>query len=269
MGRQWSAGKLVLILDAVHWNPEAPPRTLPCVRLREKSLDSSKEPKAKRYAEAGGREKKRLRRKKLGFPMLLHAQRDAPTLGCFTLNPIRHGPSQWRDPVGLLPPQKEHQWSAGKLVLILDAVDWNPEAPPRTLPCAACSAVRHHLVVRAANSDVEKSLDSSKEQEAKRYAGAGGREKKWLRRKKLGFPMLLHAQRDALTSGCFTPNPTRDLIRTLHNDLNTLPHLFDTNTVTIIAISSGTYWTTTSLSLMPGPSQWGDPVELLPSPQRN
>jgi hypothetical protein len=27
MGRQWSAGKLVLILDAVHWNPEAPPRT--------------------------------------------------------------------------------------------------------------------------------------------------------------------------------------------------------------------------------------------------
>nr|KAJ0204770.1 hypothetical protein LSAT_V11C500281690 [Lactuca sativa] len=34
MGRQWSAGKLVLILDAVHWNPEAPPRTLPRVRLR-------------------------------------------------------------------------------------------------------------------------------------------------------------------------------------------------------------------------------------------
>ncbi|CAL8162499.1 unnamed protein product [Prunus armeniaca] len=32
MGRQWSAGKLVLILDAVHWNPEAPPRTLPRVR---------------------------------------------------------------------------------------------------------------------------------------------------------------------------------------------------------------------------------------------
>ncbi|TYK24171.1 hypothetical protein E5676_scaffold75540G00010 [Cucumis melo var. makuwa] len=34
MGRQWSAGKLVLILDAVHWNPEAPPRTLPRVNLR-------------------------------------------------------------------------------------------------------------------------------------------------------------------------------------------------------------------------------------------
>ncbi|GER45593.1 cytochrome P450 [Striga asiatica] len=34
MGRQWSAGKLVLILDAVHWNPEAPPRTLPRVHLR-------------------------------------------------------------------------------------------------------------------------------------------------------------------------------------------------------------------------------------------
>ncbi|PKI36999.1 hypothetical protein CRG98_042621 [Punica granatum] len=34
MGRQWSTGKLVLILDAVHWNPEAPPRTLPRVRLR-------------------------------------------------------------------------------------------------------------------------------------------------------------------------------------------------------------------------------------------
>nr|GEY99280.1 hypothetical protein [Tanacetum cinerariifolium] len=32
------------------------------------------------------------------------------------------------------------------------------------------------------------------------------------------------------------------LIRTLHNDPNTLSHLFDTNTVTIIAISSGTYW---------------------------
>ncbi|KAH0680252.1 hypothetical protein KY284_021337 [Solanum tuberosum] len=27
--KEWSAGKLVLILDAVHWNPEAPPRTLP------------------------------------------------------------------------------------------------------------------------------------------------------------------------------------------------------------------------------------------------
>ncbi|KAL4180971.1 hypothetical protein AMTRI_Chr12g268770 [Amborella trichopoda] len=25
---------LVLILDAVHWNPDAPPRTLPRVRLR-------------------------------------------------------------------------------------------------------------------------------------------------------------------------------------------------------------------------------------------
>ncbi|WOG81113.1 hypothetical protein DCAR_0100258 [Daucus carota subsp. sativus] len=34
MGRQWSAGKLVLILDAVHWNPEVPPRTLPRARLR-------------------------------------------------------------------------------------------------------------------------------------------------------------------------------------------------------------------------------------------
>jgi len=47
-----------------------------------------------------------------------------------------------------------------------------------------------------------------KEPEAKRYAGAGGREKKGLRREKLRFPMLLHAQRDAPTSGCFTPNPT-------------------------------------------------------------
>ncbi|KAL9276431.1 hypothetical protein ACSQ67_026036 [Phaseolus vulgaris] len=37
----------------------------------------------------------------------------------------------------------------------------------------------------------------------------GGREKKRLRRKKWRFPMLLHAQRDAPTSGCFTPNPTR------------------------------------------------------------
>lgn len=35
---------------------------------------------------------------------------------------------------------------------------------------------------------------------------------------------------------------TRHLIRTLHNDPNTLSHLFDTDTVTIIAISSGTYW---------------------------
>ncbi|GKD67352.1 hypothetical protein Tco_1309460 [Tanacetum coccineum] len=48
----------------------------PNQRRREKSLDSSEEPKAKRYAGAGGQEKKRLRRKKLGFPMLLHAQRD-------------------------------------------------------------------------------------------------------------------------------------------------------------------------------------------------
>ena len=35
---------------------------------------------------------------------------------------------------------------------------------------------------------------------------------------------------------------TRHLIRTLHNDLNTLSYLFNTDTVTIIAISSGTYW---------------------------
>ncbi|MCD7455619.1 hypothetical protein HAX54_028828 [Datura stramonium] len=34
MGWQCSVGKIVLILDAVHWNPEAPPRTLPRVRLR-------------------------------------------------------------------------------------------------------------------------------------------------------------------------------------------------------------------------------------------
>lgn len=39
---------------------------------------------------------------------------------------------------------------------------------------------------------------SSEEPEAKRYAGAGGREKKLLRRKILGFPMLLHAQRNNL-----------------------------------------------------------------------
>lgn len=32
------------------------------------------------------------------------------------------------------------------------------------------------------------------------------------------------------------------MIKTLHNDPNTLSHLFDTDTVTIIAISSGTYW---------------------------
>ncbi|KAL4589270.1 hypothetical protein LXL04_002176 [Taraxacum kok-saghyz] len=34
MGRQWSADKLVLILDVAHWNPEALPRMLPRVRLR-------------------------------------------------------------------------------------------------------------------------------------------------------------------------------------------------------------------------------------------
>nr|GMC84347.1 neurofilament medium polypeptide-like [Ipomoea batatas] len=34
MGLQWSASNLVLILGAVHWNPEAPPQTLPRVRLR-------------------------------------------------------------------------------------------------------------------------------------------------------------------------------------------------------------------------------------------
>ncbi|KAL0391358.1 UNVERIFIED_CONTAM: hypothetical protein Slati_4570800 [Sesamum latifolium] len=101
MGRQWSAGKLVLILDAVHWNPEAPPRTLPRVRLR---CDVSFSPRSMKKGDVsgffrrtgsealcrgGGREKKRLRRKKLGFPMLLHAQRDAPTSGCFTPNPTR------------------------------------------------------------------------------------------------------------------------------------------------------------------------------------
>jgi hypothetical protein len=31
---------------------------------------------------------------------------------------------------------------------------------------------------------------------------------------------------------------TRHLIKTLHNDLNALSHLFDTNTITIITISS-------------------------------
>ncbi|KAI5667528.1 hypothetical protein M9H77_17381 [Catharanthus roseus] len=36
-------GKLVLILDAVHWNPEAPPRTLPRVHLR---CDASFSPKS-------------------------------------------------------------------------------------------------------------------------------------------------------------------------------------------------------------------------------
>ncbi|KAF3613068.1 hypothetical protein FXO38_03816 [Capsicum annuum] len=34
MGRQWSAGKLSLILDTVHWNPEAPPQALPPFCLR-------------------------------------------------------------------------------------------------------------------------------------------------------------------------------------------------------------------------------------------
>ncbi|GJW04353.1 hypothetical protein Tco_1563209 [Tanacetum coccineum] len=57
----------------------------------------------------------------------------------------------------------------------------------------------------------EKSLDSSEESEEKRYAGEGGREKKRLQRKKLRFPMLLHAQRDAQTSGCFTPNGRKEL----------------------------------------------------------
>ncbi|KAK4411968.1 hypothetical protein Salat_2998700 [Sesamum alatum] len=107
MGRQWSAGKLVLILDAVHWNPEAPPRTLPRVRLRcGKAPPSCASSQLRRINEEGRRKwilpknrkrsampgrgdgkKKRLRRKKLGFPMLLHAQRDAPTSGCFTPNP--------------------------------------------------------------------------------------------------------------------------------------------------------------------------------------
>ncbi|KAK1410013.1 hypothetical protein QVD17_36545 [Tagetes erecta] len=52
--------------------------------MKKGELDSSEEPEAKHYVGVGGREKKRLQRKKLGFPMLLHAQRDAPTSGCFT-----------------------------------------------------------------------------------------------------------------------------------------------------------------------------------------
>nr|GLL21595.1 hypothetical protein CFOL_v3_28609 [Ipomoea trifida] len=131
------------------------------------------------------------------------------------------------------------QWSAGKLVLILGAVHWNPEAPPRTLP---------RVRLRCDGSFSPRSMKKGDVSLFFRRTGSetlcrgGGREKKRLRRKKLGFPMLLHAQRDAPTSGCFTPNPTRHLIKTLHNDPNTLSHLFDTNTVTIIAISSGTYW---------------------------
>ncbi|KAK8962502.1 hypothetical protein KSP40_PGU000293 [Platanthera guangdongensis] len=54
----------------------------------------------------------------------------------------------------------------------------------------------------------EKSVDSSEETKVKHYAGERGWEKKLLRRKRLGFPMLLHTQRDAPTSGCFTPNAT-------------------------------------------------------------
>nr|GFA34040.1 hypothetical protein [Tanacetum cinerariifolium] len=57
--------------------------------------------------------------------------------------------------------------------------------------------------------------------------------------KKLGFPMLLHTQRDAPTSGCFTPNPT---------------------SIPLVGMGRPT----TSLSLRPGTSQWGDPVRLLP-----
>ena len=37
MRRQWSTSKLVLILDAVHWNPEAPPQTLPANERRAES----------------------------------------------------------------------------------------------------------------------------------------------------------------------------------------------------------------------------------------
>ena len=38
-----------------------------------------------------------------------------------------------------------------------------------------------------------------------------------------------------------TESNNRHLIRTLHNDLNTLSHLFNMNTVMIIVISSSTY----------------------------
>ncbi|KAL4553900.1 hypothetical protein LXL04_040020 [Taraxacum kok-saghyz] len=168
------------------------------------------------------------------------------------------------------------QWSAGKLVLILDAVHWNPEAPPRTLPrvrlrcgkappCCASSQLRRVSL---------KSLDSSEEPEAKRYAGAGGREKKRLRRKKFWFPMLLHAQRDAPTSGCFTPNPTSndhsDLLWYLLVRQDPIGHehrkvlLFANPSIPLVGMGRPT----TSLSLRPGPSQWGDPAGLLP-PQKN
>ncbi|KAK4381861.1 hypothetical protein Sango_2926600 [Sesamum angolense] len=63
MGRQWSAGKLVLILDAVHWNPEAPPRTLPrvaCGAINEEGRRKWILPKnRKRSAMPGGGDGKR------------------------------------------------------------------------------------------------------------------------------------------------------------------------------------------------------------------
>ncbi|KAL4378940.1 hypothetical protein GQ457_02G039860 [Hibiscus cannabinus] len=64
------------------------------------------------------------------------------------------------------------------LVLILDAVHWNPETHHERYRAFVCGAVRHHPVVPTANFSVrEKSIDSSEEPEAKRYAGIGGREK--------------------------------------------------------------------------------------------
>jgi len=145
MGRQWSAGKLVLILDAVHWNPEAPPRTRPRVRLR-----CGKAPPCCASSQ--------LRR--VSLVILIK-----PLLRCLAFQ-------------------------------LVDAF-----FSPRSMK-------KKEARKRKARHKAFEPPLASTEPEAKRYAGAGGREKKGLRREKLRFPMLLHAQRDAPTSGCFTPNPT-------------------------------------------------------------
>ncbi|KAH7843497.1 hypothetical protein Vadar_022970 [Vaccinium darrowii] len=58
MGRQWSAGKLVLILGTVHWNPEAPPRalivSLPVVRSRKEGRSQLILPKNRKQSAIPG-----------------------------------------------------------------------------------------------------------------------------------------------------------------------------------------------------------------------
>ena len=84
--------------------------------------------------------------------------------------------------------------------------------------CITLPSMKHIIIIISfnletflrSNPDIIQSYFSSKSPKAKHDAGAGGRDKKWLRRKIFWFPMFPHAQRDASS-----PSPRTFVIRLL------------------------------------------------------